>query len=131
MNTQFANIATPSEVVDRRSPSPSNSPAHVGMHICLPYSMVEPIRDLLTARCTASRPRLRQSLDRHADRQLQTAEVELVATSARPASPWAEMVNMKVGDVIPIDDRANHHRARWMACLSWNPATASRTDSTR
>ena len=50
MNTQFANIATPSEVVVAFTFTIDLSGNSAEMHICLPYSMIEPIRDLLYSR---------------------------------------------------------------------------------
>lgn len=47
MNSQFANIATPSEIVVSTSFTLEFGGATADMHICMPYSMVEPIRDLL------------------------------------------------------------------------------------
>ena len=47
MNTQFANIATPSEVVIAVTFTIELSGNTADMHFCLPYSMVEPIRDVL------------------------------------------------------------------------------------
>jgi flagellar motor switch protein FliM len=55
MNSQFANIATPSEVVVATSFSLEFGGSQAEMHICFPYSMLEPIRDLLySARCRAT-----------------------------------------------------------------------------
>ena len=47
MNTQFANIATPSEVIVSVTFTIELSGNTAEMHLCLPYSMVEPIRDVL------------------------------------------------------------------------------------
>lgn len=47
MNSQFANIATPSEIVISTTFSLEFGGTGADMHICFPYSMVEPIRDLL------------------------------------------------------------------------------------
>lgn len=47
MNTQFANIATPSEVVMAVSFTIELAGNTADFHICMPYSMLEPIRDLL------------------------------------------------------------------------------------
>jgi flagellar motor switch protein FliM len=49
MNTQFANIATPSEIVLAVTFTIELSGASAEMHICLPYSMMEPIRDMLSS----------------------------------------------------------------------------------
>jgi len=46
MNSQFANIATPSEIVIATTFSLELSGSNADMHICFPYSMLEPIRDL-------------------------------------------------------------------------------------
>src|SRR5487761_2035614 len=47
MNTQFANIATPSEIVVAVTFSIEFSGATAELHVCMPYSMIEPIRDVL------------------------------------------------------------------------------------
>ena len=47
MNSQFANIATPSEVVVATTFSLDFGGAQADMHVCFPYSMLEPIRDVL------------------------------------------------------------------------------------
>ena len=47
MNSQFANIATPSEIVISTTFSLEFGGTVADMHICFPYSMIEPIRDLL------------------------------------------------------------------------------------
>jgi flagellar motor switch protein FliM len=47
MNSQFANIATPSEIVVSTTFSLEFGGSSADMHICFPYSMLEPIRDLL------------------------------------------------------------------------------------
>ena len=56
MNSQFANIATPSEVVITTSFSLELGGTQAEMHICFPYSMLEPIRELLySVKTTSSR----------------------------------------------------------------------------
>ena len=47
MNTQFANIATPNEVVVVTTFTIELGNAGGEFHICMPYSMIEPIRDVL------------------------------------------------------------------------------------
>ena len=49
MNTQFANIATPNEVVVATTFTVELGPVSGEMHFCTPYSMIEPIRDILTS----------------------------------------------------------------------------------
>src|SRR5919112_422043 len=47
MNTQFANIATPNEIVVVTTFGIELGTASGEFHICMPYSMIEPIRDVL------------------------------------------------------------------------------------
>ncbi|CAL95339.1 flagellar motor switch protein FliM [Azoarcus olearius] len=102
MNSQFANIATPSEIVVSTSFSLELGGAQAEMHICFPYSMVEPIRDLLYS--TMQSDHLTQ--DRRwitlLSRQLQTAEVELTCNLGTARVTLRDIVNMRVGDVIPL-----------------------------
>src|SRR5690606_16201056 len=49
VNTQFANIATPNEVVVSTTFSVELGSGGGQMHICTPYAMIEPIRDILTS----------------------------------------------------------------------------------
>jgi flagellar motor switch protein FliM len=49
MNTQFANIATPNEVVVSTTYMVELGSQSGEMHVCMPYAMIEPIRDQLTS----------------------------------------------------------------------------------
>lgn len=101
MNSQFANIATPSEIVVSTTFSLEFSGATAEMHICFPYSMIEPIRDLLYSAMQSDQ----LSTDRRwvvmLRRQLKDAEVELTADLATSKVTLREILNMKVGDVVP------------------------------
>jgi flagellar motor switch protein FliM len=54
MNTQFANIATPNEVVVVTTFNIEFGPIAGEFHICMPYAMIEPVRDRSTAACRAT-----------------------------------------------------------------------------
>lgn len=73
------------------------------MHICFPYSMIEPIRDLLYSAMQSDQ----LSTDRRwiimLRRQLKNAEVEISAQLATTTVTLRHILNMQVGDVIPID----------------------------
>lgn len=103
MNTQFANIATPSEVVIAMSFTLEFSGNSSELHICLPYSMIEPIRDLLHSAMHSEQASADNRWTTMLTRQLQAAEVELVATLASTSLTVADVVNLKVGDVVPIE----------------------------
>jgi flagellar motor switch protein FliM len=103
MNTQFANIATPSEVVVAITFTLELSGNTAEMHLCLPYSMVEPIRDVLYSTMHSEQASADKRWTGTLVRQLQTAEVQLVATLGQTRGTLSDIINMKVGDVIPID----------------------------
>jgi len=100
MNTQFANIATPSEVVVSVTFTIELSGTTAEMHFCLPYSMVEPIRDVLYSTMHSEQASSDKRWTGTLTRQLQTAEVELVATLGNTSVTFGDIVNMKVGDII-------------------------------
>ncbi len=103
MNTQFANIATPSEIVLAVTFTIELSGAAADMHICLPYSMIEPIREMLTSSMNSEQ----LNSDRHwttmLTHQLQTALVELVVPLCTTSVTLGQILNMKVGDVMPVN----------------------------
>ena len=102
MNTQFANIATPSEIVIALTFNIEFSGATSEMHICLPYSMVEPIRDILYSAMHSEQDSSDKRWTSMLTRQLQTAEVELTTTLGDTQLPLSEVIRLKTGDVIPI-----------------------------
>ncbi len=103
MNSQFANIATPSEIVISTTFSLEFGGTAADMHICFPYSMVEPIRDLLYSSMQSDQ----LSTDRRwivmLRKQLKDAEVEIVAQLATATMTLGEILKMKTGDVIPLN----------------------------
>ncbi|MCB1932363.1 flagellar motor switch protein FliM [Accumulibacter sp.] len=103
MNSQFANIATPSEIVISTTFSLEFGGSSADMHICFPYSMLEPIRDLLYSAMQSDQ----LSTDRRwiimLRKQLKNAEVEITARLATTSVALRQILTMKVGDVIPLD----------------------------
>lgn len=102
MNSQFANIATPSEIVVATSFSLELGGAQAEMHFCFPYSMVEPIRDLLYSTMQSDHLTQDRRWVNLLSRQLQTAEVELTCNLGTAKVSLRDIVNMRVGDVIPL-----------------------------
>lgn len=103
MNTQFANIATPNEVVVSTTFSIELGPVGGQLHICTPYSMIEPIRDLLTSSLQGEALETDRRWVRLMRQQIQSAEVQLAATLGTTTLTLREILEMKVGDVIPIN----------------------------
>ncbi|MEF8713843.1 MAG: flagellar motor switch protein FliM [Accumulibacter sp.] len=103
MNSQFANIATPSEIVIATTFSLEFGGSNADMHICFPYSMIEPIRDLLYSSMQSDQ----LSTDRRwiimLRKQLKNAEVEITAQLATQTVTLREILRLKVGEVIPLE----------------------------
>ena len=102
MNTQFANIATPNEVVVSSTFTVELGSVSGQIHFCMPYSMIEPIRDALTSSLQGEALEIDKRWIRLMTQQIQVAEVELVATLGNGRATFDEILNMKVGDVIPL-----------------------------
>ncbi|HEY9396812.1 MAG TPA: flagellar motor switch protein FliM [Burkholderiales bacterium] len=103
MHTQFANIATPSEIVITTSFQIEFGSAGGSLHICFPYAVVEPIRDVLYSSTQGDSYEPDTRWLRMLSRQVQIAEVELVADFAHMPATVRSLLSMKPGDVIPID----------------------------
>ena len=102
MNTQFANIATPNEVVVATTFTIELGPVSGEMHFCMPYSMIEPIRDILTSSLQGETLEMDKRWVRLMTQQIQTAEVEIIADLGTAKSSLGAILNMKVGDIIPL-----------------------------
>lgn len=103
MNTQFANIATPNEVVVSSTFTIELGSVSGQIHFCMPYSMIEPIRDALTSSLQGEALEVDKRWIRLMTQQIQIAEVELVATLGTGRASFDEILNMKVGDIIPLN----------------------------
>ena len=103
MNTQFANIATPNEVVVVTTFNLEFGSTAGEFHICMPYAMIEPIRDLLYSSLQGDHLEVDKRWLRMLAQQVQLAEVELVATLGHTAVTFDGILKMKAGDVIAFD----------------------------
>ena len=103
MHTEFANVATPNEVVITTSFSIELGSNGGDVHICMPYTMIEPIRDLLSSAIQGETLEVDKRWVRLLSQQVQTAEVEMVANLTHANVRVTDILNMKVGDVIPVE----------------------------
>ncbi len=103
LNTQFANIATPNEVVVATTFSIDLGSGGGDFHMCMPYAMVEPIRDLLYSSMQGNQLEVDKRWLRLLSRQVQSAEIELVANLGHARMTVDDLLRMKVGDVLTID----------------------------
>ncbi|MGX2041280.1 flagellar motor switch protein FliM [Methylocaldum sp. MU1018] len=104
VNPQFANIVSPAEVVVISTIHIELEGGGGDLHITLPYSMIEPIRELLDAgiqgdRSEDSDDRWRTALQS----EILDAEVEMHSTLVEKTLSLEDMLRLKAGDVIPIE----------------------------
>ena len=102
MNSQFANIATPSEIVVSTTFTLEFGGATADMHICFPYSMLEPIRALLYSAMQSEQLSTDKRWIGTLRKQIQGAEVEIVANLGSGKVTLGQILKLKVGDVIPL-----------------------------
>jgi flagellar motor switch protein FliM len=103
MHTQFANVATPTEIVVATTFTVELGGAGGDFHICVPYATVEPIRDLLYSSLQADHAEPDKRWLRMLSRQVQSAEVTLVAQLAQTPIKVGRLARLKPGEVIGLD----------------------------
>lgn len=103
MHTQFANIATPSEVVVVTTFNVDLGTGNVAFHICIPYAALEPIRDLIYSTMQGDHTEPDKRWVRMLSKQVQNAEVELRTTLLETELTVEALLRLKVGDVIAVD----------------------------
>ncbi|MDH4394281.1 MAG: flagellar motor switch protein FliM [Limnobacter sp.] len=103
MHTQFANIANPSEIVVTSTFSIELGAGGGSFHVCIPYSTLEPIRDLLYSSMQGDQAEPDKRWVNMLKKQVQMAEVNLVAQLAKTQLTIGDIIELRVGDVIPID----------------------------
>lgn len=104
MHTKFASITGDNEVVVVTSFHIEFGATGGDLNICLPYSMIEPVRDLLTRPLQeATMEAVDQRWTRGLSRQVRGANVNLSATFAEVDTTLGALAALKVGDVLPID----------------------------
>ena len=103
MNIQFANVATPNEVVVATTFEVNFGSVVGEMHICTPYSILEPIRDLLSSSVQGESLEVDKRWVGRLSKQVQSAEVMLLVNLAQAEVTIDQILKMKAGDVIPLD----------------------------
>jgi len=103
MQPQFANIATPSEIVVTAKFDLEIGNAGGAMHLCIPYSTLEPIRETLYSTLQGDAHTGDRRWVAKLSRQIQSAEVELVAELGHARASVADLVRLKAGDFIELD----------------------------
>ena len=103
MQPQFANIATPSEIVVTTSFQLEIGEISGAIHFCIPYATLEPIRDVLYSSTQGDSIEVDRRWVSVLTEEIQAAEITLVAELARANTTIEQLLSMKSGDFIELD----------------------------
>lgn len=103
MHTQFANIATPSEIVVTATFRVEIGETGGDMHICIPYSCLEPIRETLYSPLQGDQQEPDKRWVNLLTQQIKSATVSLAAELAHSEATVGELMALKKGDFIELD----------------------------
>jgi flagellar motor switch protein FliM len=103
MQPQFANIATPSEIVVSTSFQLEIGEITGAIHICMPYATLEPIRDVLYSSTQGDSIEVDKRWVNVLTQEIQAAPVVLVAELAYAEATVEQLIAMKPGDFIELD----------------------------
>ncbi len=103
IQTQFASIAAPTDVVVATRFKVEIGDTVGSIHLCIPYSTFEPIREILYSSSNADQQALNRSWVTKLSNQLEVAELQLVAELARTNLTFGEVYNLRSGDFIELD----------------------------
>jgi flagellar motor switch protein FliM len=102
INTQFANIAGPTELVAITTFRIDIGAIGGLVNFCFPYSMIEPIRELLANDLQGQPESTDETWTDQLKHQLKSAEVEAIANLCSISTTLRSVMHMKVGDTIPV-----------------------------
>ena len=104
VQAKFANITnSPNEVIVKTNFQMEVGNSSFEFQICIPYPMIEPIKELLANPVDTDQSHGDQSWSSRISRELQESEVELVAEFLSIPSRISNILSLKVGDVLPIE----------------------------
>lgn len=106
MQPQFANIATPSEIIISTSFQLEIGDITGAIHFCMPYATLEPIRDVLYSSTQGDSVEVDRRWVNVLTQEIQAAEIVLVAELARADTTVEQLLAMKPGDFIELDRQA-------------------------
>ena len=102
VNPQFANIVSPSEVVVVSTFHIELDGGGGDFQVTIPYSMVEPIRDLLDAGIASDIADKDERWVISLREEIKLAEVDLTCSLTEVKLPLIDILNLKEGDILPI-----------------------------
>lgn len=104
MQPKFASITTsPSELVVATTFHLEVGHLEANFQICMPYSMIEPLRDRLTNLRADGSSASDQAWRKRFTQEIQESEVELVTEFVQIPVRLPQIMGLKVGDVLPVE----------------------------
>ena len=103
MQPQFANVATPSEIVISTSFQLEIGEITGAVHFCMPYATLDPIRDVLYSSTQGDSIEVDRRWVNVLTQEIQAAEVVLIAELATADATVEQLLAMKAGDFIELD----------------------------
>lgn len=103
VNPQFANIVSPTEVVVVSTFHVELDGGGGDFQVTIPYSMVEPIRDLLDAGIASDIADKDERWVISLREEINLAEVVLSCNLTEITLPLSDVINLKEGDILPIN----------------------------
>ena len=100
---QFISIATPNETMIATTFSVEFGTGGGTFHVCMPYTMLEPIRGTLDSTSPRDGAEIDKRWAQRLSKQVQSAEIELLVNLGRAQLTFEQLLSMKVGDVIALD----------------------------
>lgn len=107
INPQFVGIVPPTDVVVVIAFEMETDQSTATMVLCIPYSTIEPIRSKLQAGFQSDRLEIDRTWIARLKDQLQEAQVNMVVELGRTTLYGGDLLHMKVGDVIPLENDAD------------------------
>jgi len=103
INPNFANIVTPTEIVVVSRFHIELEGGGGDIHITIPYSMLEPIKDVLKAGMQSDRADKDERWGQTLRNELEETEVDLVTRMCQSKITLGDLLDLKAGDVLPCD----------------------------
>ncbi|MCM5679371.1 flagellar motor switch protein FliM [Schlegelella sp. S2-27] len=103
MQPQFANVATPSEIVVTTSFTLEVGDNSGTIHFCIPYATLEPIRDVLYSTVQGDSVGTDRRWVKLLTHQIQAAEVEVAVELGHAPATVEQLLALKPGDFIELD----------------------------
>ena len=105
MDPQFVGIGTPEDLVIVNKFEVQLENGNGFITICIPYSSIKPIKEKLKNKFRSEKMDIDQSWKRYIQERIQETMVELSCTMGMAKINGADLLSMKVDDVIMLDEK--------------------------